>query len=69
MSHDIRTPLNGIIGLLEINAAHPEDTHLVNTNREKMRVAASHLLSLINDILQMSKLESGEITLARERWI
>ena len=66
MSHDIRTPLNGIIGLLEIDAAHPEDTHLVNTNREKMRVAASHLLSLINDILQMSKLESGEITLARE---
>ena len=67
MSHDIRTPLNGIIGLLEIDAAHPENTELVNGNREKMRVAANHLLSLINDILQMSKLESGEITLAHER--
>ena len=66
MSYDIRTPLNGIIGLLEIDAAHPEDTELVNANRDKMRVAADHLLSLINDILQMSKLESGEITLAHE---
>ena len=66
MSHDIRTPLNGIIGLLTIDAAHPEDTGLLAANREKMRVAANHLLSLINDILQMSKLESGEILLARE---
>ena len=66
MSYDIRTPLNGIIGLLEIDAAHPEDTELVNANRDKMRVAADHLLSLINDISQMSKLESGEITLAHE---
>ena len=66
MSHDIRTPLNGIIGLLEIDAAHPDDKELVNANRNKMRVAADHLLSLINDILQMSKLESGEITLAHE---
>ena len=67
MSHDIRTPLNGIIGLLEIDAAHPENTALVDGNREKMRIAANHLLALINDILQMSKLESGEITLAHER--
>ena len=66
MTHDIRTPLNGIIGLLEIDAAHPEDTALVNANREKMRVVANHLLALINDILQMSKLESGEVTLAHE---
>ena len=66
MSHDIRTPLNGIIGLLEIDAAHPGDTALMNTNRKKMHVAANHLLSLINDILQMSKLESGEVTLAHE---
>ena len=66
MSHDIRTPLNGIIGLLAIDAAHPENMPLHASNREKMGIAANHLLSLINDILQMSKLESGEILLAHE---
>ena len=66
MSHDIRTPLNGIIGLLEIDAAHPDDRELVDSNREKMRVSANHLLSLLNDVLQMSKLESGEIALGHE---
>ena len=67
MSHDIRTPLNGIIGLLEIDAAHPDNRAQVDQDREKMRVSADHLLSLLNDVLQMSKLESGEITLAHER--
>ena len=66
MSHDIRTPLNGVIGLLQIDDAHPNDIALLTANREKMKVAANHLLSLINDVLQMSKLESGEITLAHE---
>ncbi len=66
MSHDIRTPLNGIIGLLEIEAAHPDDIELIKLNREKMRISADHLLSLINDVLQMSKLESGEANLAHE---
>ena len=66
MSHDIRTPLNGIIGLLKIDEAHPDDTELLNKNREKMQVSANHLLDLINDILQMSKLEDGEVVLARE---
>lgn len=66
MSHDIRTPLNGIIGLLEIDESHPDDLALIHSNRKKMRVAADHLLSLINDVLQMSKLESGEILLAHE---
>ena len=66
MSHDIRTPLNGIIGLLEIDAAHPDNRAQVEQNREKMRVSADHLLSLLNDVLQMSKLESGEVTLAHE---
>lgn len=66
MSHDIRTPLNGIIGLLEIDAAHPDDYKMVNENRDKMKISANHLLSLINDVLQMSKLESGEIVLSRE---
>ena len=66
MSHDIRTPLNGVIGLLEIDDSHPDDIELLTANREKMKVAANHLLSLINDVLQMSKLESGEIVLAHE---
>ena len=66
MSHDIRTPLNGIIGLLKINSAHSDDEQLVRANREKMLVSANHLLSLINDILQMSKLEDGEVILSHE---
>uniref|UniRef100_UPI003FEE2C91 hybrid sensor histidine kinase/response regulator n=1 Tax=Lachnospira sp. TaxID=2049031 RepID=UPI003FEE2C91 len=66
MTHDIRTPLNGIIGLLKIDEKHMTDTALVNENRKKMEVAANHLLSLINDVLQMSKLEDGDIELANE---
>ncbi len=66
MSHDIRTPLNGIIGLLEINKAHADDIELVRENQDKMRVAADHLLSLINDVLEMSKLEDDEIELVFE---
>ena len=66
MSHDIRTPLNGIIGLLNIDDAHPDDKALIARNREKMHIAADHLLDLINDVLQMGKLESGETVLAHE---
>ena len=66
MSHDIRTPLNGIIGLIAIDDAHPGDLALITANRVKMKIAANHLLSLINDVLQMSKLESGEVALSHE---
>ncbi len=66
MSHDIRTPLNGIIGLLKIDEAHFEDTELVRENHKKMLISADHLLSLINDVLQMSKLEDGKIELTHE---
>ena len=66
MSHDIRTPLNGIIGLLEIDESHFNDMNLIRANHEKMRISANHLLSLINDVLQMSKLEDGSIKLAHE---
>lgn len=66
MSHDIRTPLNGIIGLLKIDEQHSDDKELLQENRKKIEVAANHLLSLINDVLQMSKLESGEVHLAEE---
>ena len=66
MSHDIRTPLNGIIGLLKLDDQHPDDLALLSANRAKIQVSANHLLSLINDVLQISKLEDGEITLSRE---
>ena len=66
MSHDIRTPLNGIIGLLKIDETHFEDKEMVMENHRKMQVAAGHLLSLINDVLQMSKLEEGKIILAHD---
>ncbi len=67
MSHDIRTPLNGIIGLLEIDEHHFSDHDLLLENHRKMRISANHLLSLINDVLQMSKLEEGSVVLTHER--
>ena len=66
MSHDMRTPLNGIIGLMDICMKHPEDRTLVDSSRLKARVAADHLLSLINDTLELSKLENEEVKLAKE---
>ncbi len=66
MSHDIRTPLNGIVGLLKIDEAHFDDMALLRANHEKMMISADHLLSLINDVLQVSKLESGEMILTHE---
>ena len=66
MSHDIRTPLNGIIGLLNIDETHSDDAELVRENHEKMKIAANHLLSLINDVLQMSKLEENAVDFAHE---
>lgn len=66
MSHDIRTPLNGIIGLLEIGDKHPDDRALVDANRAKARTAANHLLSLVNDVLNLNKLEDENFVLAHE---
>lgn len=66
MSHDMRTPLNGIIGLLDICIKHPDDRALVDSSRLKARVAAEHLLSLINDTLELSKLENKDVSLETE---
>ena len=63
MSHDIRTPLNGIIRVLSVNEAHAEDAEYVSQNRKKARVAADHLFSLINDVLDMSKIEDSKVVL------
>ena len=62
----MRTPLNGIIGLLKIAEQHFDDGELVLENFRKMQVAADYLLSLINDILQMSKIEDGNVPLTQE---
>ena len=66
MSHDIRTPLNGIIGLLEIGSKHPYDFELITENRKKAMVAANHLVSLINDILELNKLGEDDVILSKE---
>ena len=66
MSHDIRTPLNGIIGLIDINDKHADDRELVDSNRQKERVAAEHLLELINDVLEFNKIGSADVKLAYE---
>ena len=66
MSHDMRTPLNGIIGLLEIDKKHENDVKFLKNNREKAFISASHLLSLINDVLDMSKIEEGGLVLNHE---
>ena len=66
MSHDIRTPINGIVGLLQIDEAHMEDEALIRANHKKMMGSAQHLLSLLNDVLQMSRLEDGKNELSHE---
>ena len=61
MSHDIRTPINGIMGMLDIAEDNFDNKARVRDCMTKMRGAASHLLSLINDVLDMTKIESGNM--------
>ena len=64
MSHDIRTPMNAIIGLTTIASKNLEDTKSVSENLHKISLASNHLLTLINDILDISKVESGKLNLS-----
>ncbi len=64
MSHDIRTPMNAITGFTNIAATHLDDPEKVKDALEKIRTSSSHLLSLINDVLDMSRIESGRITIS-----
>ncbi|MGN0466941.1 MAG: response regulator [Lachnospiraceae bacterium] len=66
MSHDMRTPLNGIIGILEIDQKHADDIDYLKKNRRKATVVTNHLVSLINDVLDMAKIEEGSLILAHE---
>lgn len=66
MSHDIRTPMNGIIGMLNIADRHIDDPKAVKKYHKKIRMASEYLLSLINDILDMRKMDQNEIMLFEE---
>ena len=63
MSHDIRTPMNAIIGFTNLAAAHLDDRELVQDYLSKIAASSGHLLSLINDVLDMSRIESGRVTI------
>lgn len=63
MSHDIRTPINGIIGMLAVAKRYPDDLKKQDECREKISKASQLLLELINEVLDMGKLESGEVVL------
>ena len=63
MSHDIRTPINGIMGLAKIAQDNEDDKEKINECLNKILESSGFLLSLVNDVLDMNKLESGEITL------
>ncbi len=61
MNHDIRTPINGIMGMLEIAEHYPEDFEKQKECRRKIKDASKFLFDLVNDVLDMNKMESGEI--------
>lgn len=66
MSHDIRTPMNAIVGMTAIATTHIEDQEQVKNCLKKITLSGKHLLGLINDVLDMSKIESGKMTLTAE---
>ncbi len=61
MSHDIRTPMNAIVGITDLMAHETDTSDKMHTYIEKVRMSSRHLLSLVNDVLDMSKIESSEV--------
>ncbi len=66
MSHDIRTPMNAIIGMTEIAKSHFDDPEYVKECLQNVTVASKYLLDIINNVLDMSRIESGRFSLAEE---
>ena len=69
MSHDIRTPMNAIIGMTTIAGMHLDDPLKIKDCLGKISASSRHLLGLINDVLDMSKIESGKIALNDEEFV
>lgn len=67
MSHDIRTPMNAIIGMADIANNHIDDKQRVLDCLHKITISGRHLLGLINDVLDMAKIESGKMTLREDK--
>ena len=67
MSHDIRTPMNGIVGMTAIALTNIKDSQKVQDCLKKITMSSKHLLGLINDVLDMSKIESGKLSLNMDR--
>ena len=63
MSHDIRTPLNAVLGMTELAQNHMDDPKYVQDCLRKISLSGSHLLTLINDILEISRVESGRVSI------
>lgn len=66
MSHDIRTPMNAIVGMTSIGLAHIDEKARVQDCLLKIKTASGHLMSLVNDVLDMSRIDSGRLTLNEE---
>ncbi len=66
MSHDIRTPMNAIIGFTSLAAAHIDNREQVVDYLKKISTSSQHLLSLINDVLDMSRIESGKVSIDKK---
>lgn len=68
MSHDIRTPMNAIMGMTSIGLAHIDEKLRVQDCLLKIKTASAHLMSLVNDVLDMSRIDSGRMTLNEEEF-
>ena len=69
MSHDIRTPMNGIMGMTSIAISHINDRARVLDCLQKITVSSRHLLNLVNEVLDMSQIESGKMDLAEKPFL
>ena len=68
MSHDMRTPLNGIIGLTNLAMSNPEDPERTKDTFHKIQGLSNQLLTLINDILELSKMEQGKLEIRNQNF-